>query len=83
MPPSIVRRKDRGHVLLTDGWVARAPAPISAPCDPPRHSLRYNGFDEIVMQAVRVIRDPAGMLLLVPCCASRRPKKSGVSITFY
>jgi len=28
MPPSIVRRMDRGHVLLSDGWVARAPAPI-------------------------------------------------------
>ena len=33
MLPSIVRRVDRGHVLLSDGWVARAPAPISAPCD--------------------------------------------------
>ena len=34
MPPSIVRRMDRGHVLLSDGWVARAPAPISAPLRP-------------------------------------------------
>ena len=33
MLPSIVRRVDRGHVLLSAGWAARAPAPISAPCD--------------------------------------------------
>ena len=57
MPPSIVRRVDHGHVLLSDGWVARAPAPISAPCDPPRHSLRYNYLNEKAMQAVR---DAAG-----------------------
>ena len=34
MLPSIVHRMDRGHVLLSDGWVARAPAPISAPLRP-------------------------------------------------
>ena len=57
MPPSIVHRMERGHVLLSDGWVARAPAPISAPCDPPRHSLRYNGLSDEAEQAVR---DAAG-----------------------
>ena len=35
MLPSILRRVDRGHVLLSDGWVARTPAPISTPCDLP------------------------------------------------
>ena len=35
MLPYTVRRVDRGHVLLRDGWVARAPAPISPPCDLP------------------------------------------------
>ena len=57
MPPSIVRRMDRGHVLLSDGWVARAPAPISAPLLPPRHSLQYNGLDD---KAEQVLRDAAG-----------------------
>ena len=45
MPPSIVRRMDRGHVLLSDGWVARAPAPISAPLrpSPPQFAVQRPG----------------------------------------
>ena len=39
MLPYTVRRVDRGHVLLRDGWVARAPAPISPPCDLPASQL--------------------------------------------
>ena len=57
MPPSIVRRVDRGHVLLSDGWVARAPAPISPPVRPPRHSLRSNGLND---EAKRAVKDAAG-----------------------
>ena len=40
MLPYTVRRVDRGHVLLRDGWVARAPAPISPPCDLPVTAYR-------------------------------------------
>ena len=57
MPPSIVHRMDRGHVLLSDGWVARAPAPISPPCDPPRHSVRHSGLHD---EAKEAIKDAAG-----------------------
>ena len=58
MPPSIVRRVDRGHVLLSDGWVARAPAPISHPrATSPRHSLGNNNLNDQSMQAVK---DAAG-----------------------
>ena len=57
MPPCVVRRMDRGHVLLSDGWVARAPAPISAPCDPPHHSLFGNWLNDEAKQAVK---DAAG-----------------------
>ena len=53
MPPSIVRRVDRGHVLLSDGWVARAPAPLW----PPRRSLRGNGLNN---QAEQAVTDAAG-----------------------
>ena len=35
MLPSVVRRVDRGHVLLSDGCIPPAPAPISPPCDLP------------------------------------------------
>jgi hypothetical protein len=57
MLPSIVCRVDRGHVLLSDGWVARAPAPTShPPCDL-CHSLQYNNLDEEVKKAVK---DAAG-----------------------
>ena len=57
MSPSIVRRMDRGHVLLSDGWVARAPAPISPPLRPPRRSLEDNGLNE---QAKQAVKDAAG-----------------------
>ena len=58
MLPSIVRRVDRGHVLLlSDGWVARAPAPISPPMRPLRHSLQYNNLDE---KAKKAVEDAAG-----------------------
>ena len=52
MLPSIVRRVDRGHVLLSDGGVARAPAPISPPLRPPCHSLQNNPLDDKAKQAV-------------------------------
>ena len=52
-----MRRVDRGHVLLSDGWVARAPAPISPPCRPPGHSLRSNNLNDEAKQAVK---DAAG-----------------------
>ena len=55
---SIVRRVDRGHVLLlSDGWVARAPAPISPPLRPLRHSLQYNKLGN---QAEKAVKDAAG-----------------------
>ena len=53
MPPSIVRRVDRGHVLLSNGWVARAPAPVWRP----RRSLRWNNLSDKAKQAVK---DAAG-----------------------
>ena len=63
MPPSIVRRVDRGHVLLSDGWVARAPAPISPPpLLPPRHSLRSNGLND---EAKRALQDATGSGVLI------------------
>jgi len=58
MLPSIVRRVDRrGQVFLSDGWVARAPAPISPPLRPVRHSLEYNGLGN---QAKKAVKDAAG-----------------------
>ena len=57
MLPSIVRRVDRGHVLLSDGWIARAPAPISPPLRSPRHSLQYNNIND---EAIQAVKDAAG-----------------------
>ena len=57
MLPSIVRCVDRSHVLLSDGWVARAPAPISPPMRPLRHSLQFNNLDE---KAKKAVKDAAG-----------------------
>ena len=52
MPPSIVRRVDRGHVLLPNGWVARAPAPVW-PTPPSRRSLAGNSLNNQTKQAVK------------------------------
>ena len=69
MPPSIVRRVDRGHILLQTGGlrgptrcsrVAHTPTPVW----PPRRSLRSNWLNNKAEQAVK---DAAG---------------SGVDITF-
>jgi hypothetical protein len=54
MLPSIVNRVDRGHVLLSDGWVARASAPILPPMRPLCHSLQCNNLDEKAKKAVKV-----------------------------
>ena len=54
--PSIVRCVDRGHVLLSGGWVARAPAPTSPPLRPPRRSIRFN---YLTKKAKKVVRDAA------------------------
>ena len=57
MQPPTVRRVDRGHVLLSDGWVARAPAPISPVPRPPRHSL---GSNFLTYEAQQAVKDAAG-----------------------
>ena len=56
MLPTIVRRVDRGHVLLSDGWVARAPAPISPPLRLFRHSLQSNN---LIYEAKKALKDAA------------------------
>ena len=57
MLPYIVRRVDRGHVLLSDGWAMRAPAPTSPPLRLPRHSLQDNDLDD---KAEKAVKDAAG-----------------------
>ena len=54
--PSSVRRVGRDHVLLSDRWVACAPAPISPPISP-RRSLGDNNLNDKAKQAVK---DAAG-----------------------
>ena len=56
MPPSIVRRVHRGHVLLSNGWVARAPRSCVAhptPVWPPRRSLQVNSLNDQAKQAIK------------------------------
>ena len=58
--PSIVRRVDRGRVLLSDGWIhTHAPVhpPHSPPCDLPRRSLQHSDLDD---KAEQIIKDAAG-----------------------
>ena len=69
MLPYIVRRVDRGHVLLSDGWAMRAPAPTSPPLRLPRHSLQDNdleyGYGPLPWPLeLWVRRSPAGRALL-------------------
>ena len=79
MPPSIVRRVDRGHVLLSDGWVARAPAPISPPLRPPRHSLQYNGLNNKAKQAVKKAAEKTSKAAApkAPAPKQKAPKAKG------
>ena len=64
MPPSIVRRVHRGHVLLSNGWVARAPRSSvvhPTPVWPPRRSLRSNDLtDPIKGDLTDLIKGAAG-----------------------
>ena len=54
MLPSIVRRVDRGHVLLSGGWFS---SPIYPHLTPLRRSLEYNHLDD---QAKQAVKDAAG-----------------------
>ena len=65
MPTPIVHRMDRGHVLLSDRWVASTPTPHRTPpplLRPPRRSLEYNGLDDHAKQAVK---DAAGSGVII------------------
>ena len=98
MQPTIVRRVDRGHILLSNGWVARArcsrvthPTPVW----PPRRRLSDNRLND---QAKQAVKDAVGSRLrrsLSPdfvlsknYCSQRQGKAerlllgSGVKITF-
>ena len=59
--PSSVRRVRRDRILLSDGWVACAPEPIS-PLRTPRRSLRGNSLND---QAKQAVRDAAGRRVLL------------------
>ena len=54
MLPSIVRRVDRGHVLLSDGWFS---GPVYPPHTPLRRSLQSKHLDD---QAKQAVKDAAG-----------------------
>ena len=69
MLPSIVRRVDRGHVLLSDGWVARAPAPISAACD---LSVTACGTTNSTTRPSRLSKTPRAAASASP--SSKRPR---------
>ena len=60
MPPSIARRVDRGHVLLSDrrtGGSRVLPRAHLIPLRPPYHSLRDNYLND---QAKQALKDAAG-----------------------
>ena len=47
MEPTCIRRLDREHVLLPNGWVARVP--LAPPC----RSLQTNRLNDAAKQALR------------------------------
>ena len=57
MQPTVLRRIDRGHVLMSDGWAVRLPLKsLASPfvCD---RSLQSNGLND---DAKRALQEAAG-----------------------
>ena len=58
MEPTCIRRLDREHVLLPNGWVARVP--LAPPC----RSLQINSLNEATKQALRAAAGSGVELIL-------------------